>query len=224
MLRAVWLTDWVRPSGRGIALTRIAVFLLAAIALAIGVTLWNLRQDALADASLNTDNLAIVLAEQTNRFVQAVDIVMHDVQEKIAALGVATPDDFRRILQREEMHEFLRRGLDRLPQVDNIALVGADGIRVNYSIGWPVTAVDMSDREYTTIFSRRMIVTFSSVSPSSAAQRDYGRSTWCGGSMDRRAKSSAGSGSRSLTHFPAIFNQSICRGANRSCCCGVMAQ
>ncbi len=135
--------------GRGVALTRIAVFLLAAIALAIGVTLWNLRQDALADASLNTDNLAIVLAEQTNRFVQAVDIVMHDVQEKIAALGVATPDDFRRILQRKEMHEFLRSRLDRLPQVDNIALVGADGIRVNYSIGWPAPAVDMSDREYT---------------------------------------------------------------------------
>ena len=46
------------------------------------------------------------------------------------------------------MHDFIRSRADRLPQVDNIALVGADGIRVNYSIGWPAPPGDMSDREY----------------------------------------------------------------------------
>ncbi len=134
--------------GQRRTLTRAGVWLLAIVVLAIGGTVWDLRRVTLADASANTDNMAIVLAAQTNRSVQAVDIVLRDVQERIAALGAVTPEDFHRFLRTREMHDFLRSRTDRLPQVDNIALVGADGIRVNYSLGWPAPAIDVSDRDY----------------------------------------------------------------------------
>lgn len=139
--------------GQGMALTRVGAWLLIGAVFAIGMTLWDLRRVTLADALVSTDNLAIVLAEQTNRTVQAVDIVLREVQERISALGVVTPDEFRRVLWTDEVHEFLRSRAERLPQVDNIALVGADGIRVNFSIGWPAPAGDMSDREYTRHFA-----------------------------------------------------------------------
>jgi hypothetical protein len=51
------------------------------------------------------------------------------------------------------MHQFLRSRAERLPQVGNLALVSADGIRVNYSLRWPALAVDMSDRDYARHFS-----------------------------------------------------------------------
>jgi diguanylate cyclase (GGDEF)-like protein len=127
--------------------------LLLLIVLAIGVTLLGLRRTMLADAWVGTDDLAIVLAEQTSRSVQAVDIVLRDIQERIAALGVTTPEGFRHTLRTKEVHDLLVSRAERLPQVDNLALVGADGVRVNYSIGWPAPAVDMSDREYARHFT-----------------------------------------------------------------------
>jgi diguanylate cyclase (GGDEF)-like protein len=136
-------------------LTRLGAWLVAVAVLAIGLTVWDLRKAILAEAFVSTDNLAIVLAEQTSRSVQAVDIVLRDIQERIATLGVTTPETFRRVLRTEETHEYLQGQANRLSQVDNLALVGADGVRVNYSIGWPAPAGDMSDREYTRHFAER---------------------------------------------------------------------
>jgi diguanylate cyclase (GGDEF)-like protein len=135
------------------ALTRVGAGLLVVVVLAIGVTLWDMRRATLADALVGTTNLAIVLAAQTSRSVEAVDIVLRDVQDRAAALGVATPADFHRLLQTQEMHEFLRSRAERLSQVDTIFLIGTDGARVNNSMGWPVPAADLSDRDYARHFA-----------------------------------------------------------------------
>ncbi len=140
---------------RGQTLALACGMLLAVLVLAVGITVWDLRRVVVAEAMKNTDNLAIVLAEQTSRSVQAVDIVLRDVQEHIASLHVTTPEEFRSILSSWDTHAFLRGRLDRLPQVDNLALVGADGVRVNYSVGWPAPAMDMSDRDYARHFAAR---------------------------------------------------------------------
>ena len=138
---------------RGAALTQGAVLLIVAAVLAIGMTVWRMRQDALNAARSTTGNLAIVLAEQTDRTVQAVDIVVREVQEMAAGLGLATPEDFRLVLGTEAVHQYLRSRADRLPQVDIVALIGADGARVNYSWGWPLVAGDLSDRDYVRHFA-----------------------------------------------------------------------
>ena len=142
-----------RQFGHRATLTSVGVGALLVVVLAIGVTVWDLRRAVLADAWVSTDNLAIVLAAQTSRSVQAVDLVLRDVQERIATLGVTTPAEFRRLLRTPEMHEFLRSRKDRLSQVDNIALIDADGARINYSLAWPPPAGDMSDRDYAQHFS-----------------------------------------------------------------------
>jgi signal transduction histidine kinase/CheY-like chemotaxis protein/HPt (histidine-containing phosphotransfer) domain-containing protein len=134
-------------------LTRVGGCLLVVVVLAIGVTIWDLRRVALADALASTDTLAIVLAEQTNLSVQAVDIVLRDVQERIAALGVSTPAEFRTVLRTPEVHAFLRTRVDRLPQVNDITLIDADGNRLNNSLDWPVMVGNLSDREYARHFA-----------------------------------------------------------------------
>jgi len=133
---------------RATALTHGAVVLIAAAVLAVGITVWHMRQDALDAAQANTDNLATILAAQTARSVQAVDIVVRDVQDMIAGQGPATAEEFRRTFGTEAIHQFLRGRAERLPQSDNIALIGADGICVNNSTEWPVVPADLSDRDY----------------------------------------------------------------------------
>src|ERR1700733_12063088 len=86
-----------RWPGHGLLLTVAGSLLLAAVVLAIGITMWDLRRIAIAEAVSNTDNLAIVLADQTGHTVQAVDIELREIQERVAALGVTTPAEFRRI-------------------------------------------------------------------------------------------------------------------------------
>jgi hypothetical protein len=134
-------------------LTRVGAGLLVVVVLAIGVTIWDLRRVTLADAWANTDTLAIVLAEQTGRSVQAVDLVLRDVQDRIAALGVGTPEEFRRVARTQEIHEFLHSRADRLPQVNDITLIGADGNRLSNSRDWPAPAGNLSDREYARHFA-----------------------------------------------------------------------
>ena len=43
----------------------------------------------------NTKNLAVVLAEQTARSVQAVDLVLQEIQAMVLAEDVETADQFR---------------------------------------------------------------------------------------------------------------------------------
>jgi diguanylate cyclase (GGDEF)-like protein len=139
--------------GRGAALTYGAVVLIVAAVLAIGGALWQMRQATLDAALANTENLATVLAEQTARSVQAVDIVLGEVQDMVSGLGLATAADAPPALGTEQVHQFLRSRADRLAQADGIALVGADGTRVNSSVTWPAAPVDLSDRDYVRHFT-----------------------------------------------------------------------
>jgi len=139
--------------GQRAALTRLGVWLLLVVVLAIGLTVWDLRRVTLADALVSTDNLAIVLAEETNRSVQAVDIVLREIQERVAGSGIATPEQFRRDLATADMQAFLRTRAERLPQADAIILIGGDGKGVNTSRAWPVPPLDATDRDFVRHFA-----------------------------------------------------------------------
>src|SRR5450830_1982784 len=78
-------------------LVAIAAGLLGAAVLAIGLTVWWLRSDAIGDATKDSDHLAIVLAEQTNRAVQSIDLVLDEIQKRLENLGARTQDNFGHI-------------------------------------------------------------------------------------------------------------------------------
>ncbi len=71
-------------------LVTVAVGLCCTAALTLGVVVWWLRSEAIKDASENASNIAVVLAEQTNRSVKSIDIMFNEVQERIEALGART--------------------------------------------------------------------------------------------------------------------------------------
>ena len=92
--------------------------------------------------------LGAVLAEQTARSVQAIEIVMQQTQAMVLAAGVDSPEHFLRAMATEEVHSFLRERLEALPQTDALLLVAADGKLVNSSGLWPVQAFELPDRDY----------------------------------------------------------------------------
>jgi len=110
--------------------------------------LWSERQTHFTDRRLAAGELAAVLAEQTARYMQVVDLPLRDVEAKVVADKISTPEDFRRRLEDEDTQRFLRDRVGRLAPDDGIILIDSTGRMVNSSDGWPVSAVDTTDRDY----------------------------------------------------------------------------
>ena len=129
-------------------LIAVTVGLACTAAIAIGLTIWWLRSEAINDASRNAGNLATVLAEQTNRSVQSIDLMLHELQERIEVLGAKTPNEFRRLLQGEDTYQLLKERMAHLSHVASISLVDKNGVIVNSTSQWPLSPTNVSDREH----------------------------------------------------------------------------
>jgi signal transduction histidine kinase len=129
-------------------LTFVGATLIVIILVAAFIAAWDLRNDAISDYQRDTANLGVVLAEQTSRALQAVDLVVQETREKVLASKVQTPDQFRRLMAGEDTHRFLADRLKNLPQAEAVILVGADGKLVNFSRTWPIPPLDLTDRDY----------------------------------------------------------------------------
>src|ERR1700730_11546318 len=127
----------------------LGVFLFVAITIiAASLAVWDLHGERIADETKATKNLAIALAEQTARSIQAVDLVGQETQGMVLAAGVTDADKFRLRMGTEEVHHFLLDRLHSLPQTNSFALIDDAGKIVNFSRAWPVPVVDASDRDF----------------------------------------------------------------------------
>ena len=117
-------------------------------ALAIGLTIWWLRSDAVADAFRNSDNLAVVLAEQITKSIQSIDLVLTEIKDQEDIRAARHPNDLDRVVGGEDTYQLLLKHLSRLQQADFIGLVDNNGKIVNTTRQWPSPAIDLSDRDY----------------------------------------------------------------------------
>ncbi len=136
----------VRRSDRGLWLT--CAVLIAIIVGAAGLLAWDARQQAIHGYVRNAGNLGTVLAEQTSRALQAVDLVLQATREQILANGVTTGEAFRDTLSGEAVHLDLMERLRNLPQAEAFTLVDAQGRVINTSRFWPNQPVRVGDRDF----------------------------------------------------------------------------
>jgi diguanylate cyclase (GGDEF)-like protein len=125
----------------------VAAGILAIAVLALSLTVWWLRSDAIDDASKDAANLAIVLAEQTTHSVQSIDLILNEVQEHLKRIGVTTPEAFRRLLHGEDTFKLLTGHLSHLSNAALIALIDNSGRLVSSTNQWPLPSTDLSDHE-----------------------------------------------------------------------------
>ena len=113
-----------------------------------GLIVVELRRKELADAKRELTTLNTVLAEQAARTLQSVDLVLTSVIDGLANEGIATSEELVRLKSGQDTHESLRAKVAGIPQIDAVTLIAADGRLVNYSRGFPIPAIDLSDRAY----------------------------------------------------------------------------
>ena len=113
---------------------------------AAAVAIWDRHAETLAHIESETAKLSVVIGEQTARSIQAIDLVLQEMQAKLP-VG-SDPETFHSVMGGEAFHAFLAERLKNLPQARAIGLVDADGWLVNGSRLWPVPRVNFSDRDY----------------------------------------------------------------------------
>jgi len=113
-----------------------------------GVILSNLRNRALADSERELQNIVLVLAEQTDRAFQALELVQKSLIERMQTLGIATSEDYERQMSSHDIHLMLKDKISGLPQVESVALFNSEGNLINFSRFWPIPALNVADRDH----------------------------------------------------------------------------
>jgi hypothetical protein len=84
-------------------LVGLAIGLIIIGMIATAATIWAWRRDATGAAVRDIGNIATVLAEQTSRSVQSMDLVQSDMIDKLQAMGATSPDSFRRVAESKDV-------------------------------------------------------------------------------------------------------------------------
>lgn len=141
-----------RPSRRlGLA----GLVLIVITVIAAGLTIWDRREEAIASYQREMKNLGVVLAEETARSMQAVDLVLQETRAKVLSTGIENSQQFERLIGTEKFHRFLAGRAANLPQSGGIGLIGPDGGFVAGSRVWPTPALNFADRDYYQYFRER---------------------------------------------------------------------
>jgi signal transduction histidine kinase/DNA-binding response OmpR family regulator len=131
-------------SGATLTMSVVFICLILLVLVAALLAVWDARREALQEAEERQTRLGIVLAEQTGRAMQAVDVVLAAIVTQIQANGVSTVDDLRHTMASEAVHQDLAEKRRNLPQIDAITLQDATGHAVNTSRFWPSAGSDLS--------------------------------------------------------------------------------
>jgi hypothetical protein len=129
-------------------LSCVAFGLITLSVLAIGLTIWSLRSDAIQDADNDTGNIAAVLSEQIARSIQSVDIVLTDVCEQTKTLVPLQQNEFDEQIRSRDFYEVLRERLNRLSQAEFISIIDKEGEVAVTTEQWPAPKTNVADRDY----------------------------------------------------------------------------
>ena len=138
------------PSNRRLNLIGLAVVCMTLMGAVL--TIWDLRREAMKTYTEEIENLGVAFAERTSRTLQAVDLVLDQVKDRVLGSGIESPSQFEQQLSVRKWRQFLANRLKNLPQADALALIDAGGKLVNSARRWSVSSLDFSDRDFIEYF------------------------------------------------------------------------
>ena len=137
-----------RSSAQSRRLSLTGLVLIGATLLAAGVAIWDRHEEAIAHSRQEMSRLSLVLAQQTARSIQAVDLVLQETQARVLAAGIDNAEQFKRQMGTEAAHQFFAQRMQSLPQSSGLGLIAGDGTLLTSSKEWPAPAANFRDRDY----------------------------------------------------------------------------
>ncbi len=121
---------------------------MVALAIAGAFIVTNLRNHALADKESHLQNVASMLALNTDRAFRTVEVIQEGLIERMHALGIASPEDYERRMSGYDNHLMLKEKAAAWDQIGSITLINSRGKLINFSRYWPLPDIDVTDREF----------------------------------------------------------------------------
>ena len=112
------------------------------------IAILQLRRDAIADTVNENRRLGTVLAEQTMRSFQAVDLVLQQLADEVHLKGITDPKSLHDAFGRRDVHEALSKRLIDLPQALSFAIVDANGRYVVSARDFPAPNMNAANRPF----------------------------------------------------------------------------
>jgi len=127
------------------------------IGLMLGVgTAWLIvasRQDDIRDSARELSNLSYILAEETDRAFQSMQLVQIGLADRVRELGIDTPGKFDQELASPVAHQELQHRIAGLPHISFVAVTSVEGFVINSSRDLVGQRLDVAKRDYFQAFS-----------------------------------------------------------------------
>jgi diguanylate cyclase (GGDEF)-like protein len=108
----------------------------------------DMRQRTEEEYHREIADLGNALSEQTFRYIQEIDPVLHELQSRISSLDIRSLNRFRELMDTAEINALLISRVQNMAQVNALIIFDAAGLVVNSSRLQPVPRVDASDRDF----------------------------------------------------------------------------
>jgi signal transduction histidine kinase/CheY-like chemotaxis protein/HPt (histidine-containing phosphotransfer) domain-containing protein len=132
-----------------VRLIQIASWLVILVLLATcAIVLLRLREDALRGAEGHLSDFTLTLAEQAERAVQGMDLVLDGIARLAVTQGAVDSATFDASMSARDIHTTMQARMIGLPQVNSLILYGVDGHVVNTTRSWPVPLINVHDADY----------------------------------------------------------------------------
>ncbi|MGH6680939.1 MAG: PAS-domain containing protein, partial [Bradyrhizobium sp.] len=121
------------------------LLLIAAIAVGAAVMAGNSRERALKDNERELQNTVLLLARHFDQQLKDFVSIQNDIADRVAAMGINSPDTFRSKLSTFKWNDRLRL---RVRGHADVNIFDANGMLINSSERWPVPDVSIADRRF----------------------------------------------------------------------------
>ncbi len=126
----------------------VGVLIMLLVCVVAGLTVRELRLRDMNDERHELAALDLLLAEETERTLQSVDLVLTSLQQDLALDGVTTPQEFTRVESDVTTYALLKSRIVGIPQLASVNMVGFDGRLVNSSTQNPAPDVSVAGSDY----------------------------------------------------------------------------
>ncbi len=124
------------------------VLIMLLVCVLAGLTVRELRLRDMNDEKRELMALDLLLAEETERTLQSVDLVLTSLQQDLALDGVTTPQEFIRVESDVTTYALLKSRIVGIPQLASVSMIGFDGRLVNSSSRNPPPDTNVAGSDY----------------------------------------------------------------------------
>lgn len=124
-----------------------SITIAAICAIALNSTLSKLHDDAIDRSKRESAEFAAVLAGQTSRSVEAINLMLEELALRVAS-RLDQNDDTLAQFADQETHNYLKQRLALLPFAEVMTIVDSSGRIVSMTRTWPTPVVNIADRDH----------------------------------------------------------------------------